>query len=834
MVRLVDENGNVLASVAIATVDGEWSATTLELGPVSAAQAGHNLHIEVVNSGGSSGQILVDNVTLTVTEPGGSANDGHIIVAGLDGNDYIVGALGDDTIYGDAGDDWIEGAQGNDHLYGGDGNDHITDYENDDFISGGAGDDYVSAGPGVLDTIHGNEGNDELHGGDGIDEVFGDDGDDLLYGEGDTDLMFGGDGNDYMDGGDSVDEMFGGNGNDWMRGGVGDDNINGGSGNDLMEGGLGPSANDGDRLNGDTAPGALPVIEFNGDGTEGDMDIVSYENAQIAIFANLQDANANGTSSNLLDTYALVEGLVGSAQNDQLTGADDNGTAGNGTNNYLIGGGGNDTLIGLGGDDFIFGDSVVVDNDLYWVGDARHDAAVVETGRIDNWRGTGETRVVFSDGSLGHVLGDHGTDGAADKVVFSGNRNDYIITALSATVFNVIDTRGIDSTVTGGDIVMDVELFQFADMTLGSDQLINVPPEGQVTISGWAAAGQPGGSSYLLTANIGTVTDGNGINPGTAAFKWEYSTDGGITWNLVAGAVGQTYTPGNLPAGSLIQVTYSYTDGGGTTESLTSAPTDAVGQYWSGNNNNNGHTGTDYQDVLLGNGGNDNLRGGAGNDLVDGGAGDDSIRANVGDGNDVYIGGDGTDTLYLNQTLADANVNLDGVAYTVNGQTLAASTATSADIGTDSLDGIENVTGSQGNNILIGDSGANVLSGLQGNDILIGGAGADTLIGGGGNDTASYVTASDMVGVTADLTTGLGSGGDAQGDTYAGIENLTGSNYNDVLIGKNGVNVLDGGAGDDMLYGGTGGDMLIGGVGDDTLNGGAGNDTFVFACRLRS
>ena len=417
---------------------------------------------------------------------GGSANDGHIVVAGLEGNDYIVAALGDDYVYGDAGNDVIEGAQGNDHLYGGAGDDWITDYENDDFIHGGDGNDYISAGPGVLDTNHGGNGDDEVHGGDGIDEVFGDDGDDRLYGEGDTDLMMGGDGHDYMEGGDSVDEMFGGNGNDWMRGGVGDDNINGGSGNDLLEGGLGPVANDGDRLNGDTAPGALPIIEFNGDGTEGDMDIGSYEDVQIAIFANMQTANANGTSSNLLDTYALLEGLVGSAQNDTLTGADANGAAGNGVNNYLVGGAGNDTLTGLGDDngldpttglpaagriDYIFGDSVVVDNDLYWIGDDRHVASGHGnvTGTIANWKGTGETRVVFQDGTLGHVLGDNGADGV-DTAIYRGNRADYTIEDIVVNgqqAIRITDLRDPgDATFDGIDILVGVEFAEFADQTV--------------------------------------------------------------------------------------------------------------------------------------------------------------------------------------------------------------------------------------------------------------------------------------------------------------------------------------------------------------------------------
>ena len=45
--------------------------------------------------------------------------------------------------------------------------------------------------------------------------------------------------------------------------------------------------------------------------------------------------------------------------------------------------------------------------------------------------------------------------------------------------------------------------------------------------------------------------------------------------------------------------------------------------------------------------------------------------------------------------------------------------------------------------------------------------------------------------------TGLGSGGDAQGDTLIRIENLTGSALDDTLEGNGGTNVLTGGAGAD-------------------------------------
>ena len=60
--------------------------------------------------------------------------------------------------------------------------------------------------------------------------------------------------------------------------------------------------------------------------------------------------------------------------------------------------------------------------------------------------------------------------------------------------------------------------------------------------------------------------------------------------------------------------------------------------------------------------------------------------------------------------------------------------------------------------------------------------------------------------------------GDAAGDTYTTIENLTGSAFADTLIAANGANTLDGGAGNDVLIGGAGADALIGGTGTDTAS----------------
>ncbi|WP_370336764.1 calcium-binding protein, partial [Parvularcula marina] len=110
--------------------------------------------------------------------------------------------------------------------------------------------------------------------------------------------------------------------------------------------------------------------------------------------------------------------------------------------------------------------------------------------------------------------------------------------------------------------------------------------------------------------------------------------------------------------------------------------------------------------------------------------------------------------------------------------------------------------------------GDDTLIGGADDDLFLGGAGADDHQGDGGTDEVDY--SGSASGVTLSLSTG-GSGGDAAGDSYTSIENVTGSGSDDDITGDSGDNVIDGGDGNDTLEGGGGA---------DTLNGGAGNDTF--------
>lgn len=232
----------------------------------------------------------------------------------------------------------------------------------------------------------------------------------------------------------------------------------------------------------------------------------------------------------------------------------------------------------------------------------------------------------------------------------------------------------------------------------------------------------------------------------------------------------------------------------------------------------------DVADTLDGGAGNDQLFGGVGNDTLIGGADADLLEGGL--GADNLNGGTGVDTVSYAGSAASVMVRLWN------------QTATGGDAQGDIITAFENATGGAGNDSLVGsDNVANLLSGgaggdnlygLSGDDTLIGGAGADKLDGGAGIDTASYAGAAGAVVVR--LWNATGAGGDAQGDTFTSIENVTGGNGNDSLVGTDGVaNVLSGGAGSDNLYGLSGDDTLIGGGAADRLDGGAGNDTASYA-----
>jgi len=152
---------------------------------------------------------------------------------------------------------------------------------------------------------------------------------------------------------------------------------------------------------------------------------------------------------------------------------------------------------------------------------------------------------------------------------------------------------------------------------------------------------------------------------------------------------------------------------------------------------------------------------------------------------------------------------------------LAAGTAVIGAV-TDTLIRFENITGTIFGDMIAGDAGANRIRALGDYDWLVGSGGGDTFEGGTGRDTVAYSNAA--AGITAGLLTDTGTAGQANGDRYVDIENLTGSSFADRLTGDNDRNILRGLGGDDFIFGLGGNDSIDGGSGADRIEGGLGND----------
>lgn len=218
-------------------------------------------------------------------------------------------------------------------------------------------------------------------------------------------------------------------------------------------------------------------------------------------------------------------------------------------------------------------------------------------------------------------------------------------------------------------------------------------------------------------------------------------------------------------------------------------------------------SGTSFDDVMIGNGGNDTFLLSGGSDVVDGGA--------------------GTDTLDYSSASSGQIVSLRD---------------TRSQSGTEAVSGVEIGIGTEFDDVLVGSDNSDTLIGGDGDDFFYWSPGADVIDGGDGVDTyvffsrpiaggpstqassGAFETRVDLV--TERLTFEHYNDPSLNPSTIViqGIENFTGSDSWDTIIGTDQSNILIGGGGNDTIFGGRGG--------ADTLTGGTGIDTFVVAPRI--
>lgn len=101
-------------------------------------------------------------------------------------------------------------------------------------------------------------------------------------------------------------------------------------------------------------------------------------------------------------------------------------------------------------------------------------------------------------------------------------------------------------------------------------QGVNDAPTGTVEIIGEAL------EDTTLSADAATLDDADGI--GVLMYQWQSSSDDGATWNDIDGAGAADFVLGELQRDQIVRVVVSYTDDGGTDETVESAPTDVIVQ----------------------------------------------------------------------------------------------------------------------------------------------------------------------------------------------------------------------------------------------------------------
>ncbi|WP_445504015.1 beta strand repeat-containing protein [Microvirga sp. G4-2] len=572
-------------------------------------------------------------------------------------------------------------------------------------------------------------------------------------------VVLGGSDNDAVSGGAASDMLSGGGGDDMLTGGDGDDLLIGGSGNDMLMGGDGSDVLDG------------------GEG----FDIASYADATAGVTISL------GVGASGVDVLIDIEGLSGSELDDVLSDTQSglqsaNAFFGRGGNDRLVaydgddtldGGEGNDTLSAGQGGDLLIGGSGFDEVSYAWSYSPINVSLAFGAGTAGDAAGDVLVGIEALTGSLygaDRLIGDGGANRLSglggDDILEGGNGADTLIGGDGvdvATYENALS--GVVVSLASGGTRGDAA----GDTLSGIEGLIGSNHADRLTGDTAANVLNGGFGSDTLEGGLGadTLIGGNGRD--MASYENAVS---GVVASLATGGSG-----GEAFGDSLVDI-----------EDLVGS---AYGDVLSGDAAAN---------ALLGQAGNDLLSEEAGNDTLDGGEGHDTLVGGL--GADMLSGGEGFDTV----SYADA---ASGVEASV------ASGGSLGEAAGDTFNGIESLIGSAFGDRLTGDAGANLLSGLDGNDTLTGGLGADMLIGGGDFDVASYENA--LSGVVANLVLG-GTGGEATGDTFSGVEALVGSAFGDNLTGDAGANVLMGNGGNDTLVGGLGADSLVGGNGFDVAS----------------
>lgn len=362
-------------------------------------------------------------------------------------------------------------------------------------------------------------------------------------------------------------------------------------------------------------------------------------------------------------------------------------------------------------------------------------------------------------------------------------------------------------------------------------QDVNTSTDYNGGVNTWVLANNQNDNRIFTGTGDATVY-GSGANDSITAFEGNDTIYGGAGDDIIRAGAGNDYI--NAGSGN------NYIDGGDgidtidysekTADIVLSVASAALQSVVIG-------TETDQianiENIISGSG-DDTLTGSSGDNTIIGNAGDDTISGGL--GNDRLEGGDGSDTISYAYSTVGITLNL-GTAD-INGDITLVVQAGD----TDSINGFENIIGTNQADVLTGDNNANIIYGGGGNDTLSGGgAGINYLHGGAGTDTISYASYVNAVNIDMTVTDVDGfytvNFSDATYEYAQSIEIFRDTAFNDTFIGdgtdttfylSSGTDHVDGGLGTDTVdYLYAAGAITLDMVNSNALDGGGSTDTFV-------